>query len=169
MKHLKRYTIIGILFVFITGSLAHFLYEWSGNQRIVGYFTPINESIWEHMKLLFFPMLLYAAFVILRFRREYPCIAASLYFGIILGTLLIPTFYYAYTYFLGRDFFILDIAAFLLSIIIAFWSSYQLTLRCKLQHYCWLLRILVCVLFLCFVIFSDYPPNLEIFKDPTIS
>lgn len=168
MKQLKHYTIIGILFVLITGVLAHFLYQWSGNNRIVGYFTPINESIWEHMKLLFFPMLLYTVFIILKFREDYPCIATSLYFGIIAGTLLIPVFYYAYTYLLGKDFFVLDIVTFILSILIAFWSSYQLTLHCKLQDYCWLLRIFVCVLFLCFIIFTDYPPNLEIFKDPTI-
>ena len=146
MKQLKHYTIISILFVLITGVLAHFLYQWSGNNRIVSYFTPINESIWEHMKLLFFPMLLYAVFIILKFREDYPCIATSLYFGIIAGTLLIPVFYYAYTYLLGKDFFVLDIVTFILR----------------------LLRIFVCVLFLCFIIFTDYPPNLEIFKDPTI-
>ena len=41
MKHLKRYTIIGIIFVLITGTLAHFLYDWTGNNDIVGLFTPI--------------------------------------------------------------------------------------------------------------------------------
>lgn len=64
MKHLKRYTIIGIIFVLITGTFAHFLYDWTENNHIVGFFTPINESIWEHMKLLFFPMLIYSVFII---------------------------------------------------------------------------------------------------------
>ena len=49
MKLLKRYTMIGIVFVLITGSLAHFVYDWSGKNHIVGLFTPINESVWEHM------------------------------------------------------------------------------------------------------------------------
>ena len=51
MKQLKHYTIISILFVLITGVLAHFLYQWSGNNRIVSYFTPINKTNWENMKL----------------------------------------------------------------------------------------------------------------------
>ena len=45
MKHLKRYTIIGIFFVLTIGTLAHFLYDWAKNNHIVGLFTPINESI----------------------------------------------------------------------------------------------------------------------------
>ena len=168
MKQLKCFSIIGMIFVLITGSLAHFLYEWSGNNTIVGLFTPINESIWEHMKLLFFPMLLYAIFMNFHFRQNYPCITVSLYSGIITGTLLIPVFYYAYTYLLSKDSFVLDITIFILSIIIAFCSSYKLTLTCKLQNYCWLLCVLVWLLFVCFIIFSYYPPDLKIFKDPTI-
>ncbi len=142
MKYLKRYAIIGIFFVLITGTLAHFLYDWSGNNYIVGLFTPINESIWEHMKLLFF--------------------------GIIIGTLLIPIFFYAYTSILGKDTFILDIGTFILSIIIAFWLSYKLTLSCKLETYTLLLCGLICILFISFMIFTYNPPETRIFKDPTV-
>ena len=66
MKRLKCFTIAGIFFVLITGSLAHFLYGWSGNNHIVGLFTPVSESIWEHMKLIFFPMLIYTCIIFLK-------------------------------------------------------------------------------------------------------
>lgn len=168
MKHLKRYTIIGIIFVLITGTLAHFLYDWSRNNYIVGLFTPINESIWEHMKLLFFPMLIYSFFIILKFKKNYPCITSSLCFGIITGTLLIPIFFYAYTSILGKDFFILDIGTFILSIIIAFLLSYKLTLSCKLETYTLLLCGLVCIFFICFILFTYNPPETRIFEDPTV-
>lgn len=169
MKHLKRYTIIGIIFVLATGTLAHFLYNWTGNNRIVGLFTPVNESIWEHMKLLFFPMLLYSFIMILKFYHKYPCITSSLSFGILAGAFLIPLFYYVYTSILGRNFFLLDISIFVLSIIIAFWLSYKLTLSCKLESYNTLLIIMVCVLFVCFLVFTYHPPDSTIFQDPTIS
>lgn len=78
MKHLKHYTIIGIIFATIMGTLAHFLYDWSGKNRVVGLFTPVNESVWEHMKLLFFPMLLYTLLMIFKFRKQYPCISSAL-------------------------------------------------------------------------------------------
>lgn len=169
MKRLKRYTIIGIIFVLITGTLAHFLYDWTRSNHIVGLFTPINESVWEHMKLLFFPMLLYSLMIILKFRQKYSCITSALCFGILAGTLLIPLFYYAYTSILGRNIFILDIGSFILSIIIAFRLSYKLTLSCRLESYTSLLCIMMCILFVCFLMFTCYPPDLTIFQDPANS
>lgn len=169
MKQLKRYTIIGIIFVLITGTLAHFLYDWTGNNPIVGLLTPINESIWEHMKLLFFPMLLYSLIMILKFQPKYSCITSALCFGILVGAFLIPLFYYAYTSILSRNFFILDISIFILSIVIAFLLSYRLTLSCRLESYTLLLCIMVCILFVCFLVFTYHPPNATIFQDPTIT
>lgn len=169
MKYLKKYTIIGIIFVLITGTLAHFLYDWTGNNHIVGLFTSINESIWEHMKLLFFPMLLYSLIIIVKFHQEYSCITSALCFGIVIGSLLIPIFYYAYTSILGKDFFILDIGTFILSVIIAFWLSYRLTLSCRLKSYTSSLCTMVCILFVCFLVFTYQPPNAAIFQVPTNS
>lgn len=167
MKRLKCYTIIGIIFVIITGTLFHFLYNWTDKNFIVGLFTPVNESVWEHMKLLFFPMLLYSFVMILNLKTDYPCITSSLCFGILIGTLLIPTFFYAYTFVLGKNTLFFDILIFLLSVIIAFFIAYKLTLSCNLQPYTFLLCFLVGVLFICFVLFTFYPLNLKIFEDPT--
>lgn len=169
MKYLKHYTIIGIIFVIITGTFAHFLYDWTGNNPIVGLFTPINESIWEHMKLLFFPMLIYSLIMILKFHWKYPCITSALCFGILVGAFLIPLFYYTYTFILNKNVFILDIGTFIASIIIAFWLSYKLTLSCRLESYTSLLCIIVCLLFVCFLVFTYRPPNITIFQNPTIS
>lgn len=167
MKYLKRYTIIGIIFVLVIGTLSHFLYDWTGNNHIVGLFTPINESIWEHMKLLFFPMLLYSLIMILKFHPKYLCIAPALCFGILIGTFLIPLFYYTYTSILGNNVFILDISIFILSITIAFWISYKFTLSCHLESYTSLLYIMVCILLVCFLLFTYSHPNTIIFQEPT--
>ena len=166
MKPLKKYTIIGITFVLIAGSLAHFLYDWTGNNYIVGLFTPVNESIWEHMKLLFFPMLIYSLFIVFKFKKAYSCITSALSFGILIGTFLIQILFYAYTSVLGKDIFILDIGTFILSIIIAFWLSYKLTLSCRLESYTPLFCCLVCILFICLILFTYHPPDLKIFADP---
>ena len=56
MNRLKRYTLAGIFFVSVIGTLSHFLYQLSGNSFLVGLFAPVGESTWEHIKLLFFPM-----------------------------------------------------------------------------------------------------------------
>lgn len=168
MIELKYYYILGIFFVAILGTLLHFLYQWSGNHFFIGLFSPINESIWEHMKLLFFPMLLYSFLFIPKLKKNYPCIISSLCFGILIGTLLIPVLFYTYTSFTGNNIFFLDIATFILSIIIAFFISYRLTLSCKAEPYHFLLYGLIIILFLCFALFTYYPPNLPLFLDPTM-
>ncbi|MEY8522776.1 DUF6512 family protein [Lachnospiraceae bacterium 38-10] len=166
MKKIKRYTMIGILFVLLMGTLSHFVYDWTGNHAVIGLFTPVNESIWEHMKLLFFPMLLYAFFAVLRLKEDRPCIISSLCLGILTGTLLIPVLFYAYTGILGKDFFILDIGIFIVSTLTAFLLFYRLTLSCKAKPVTVMLCILVCILFVCFLIFTYHPPDLDLFANP---
>lgn len=159
----------GMFFVLLTGSAAHFLYEWSGKNGVVGLFTPINESVWEHMKLLFFPMLLYAVPVILHCRGNYPSVVSSFCSGILFGTLLIPVLFYAYTSVLGRNILFLDIGIFILSIAAAFRIACRLTLSGRLEPYTPLLLIGVCTLFVCFIVFTYCPPDLKLFEDPAQS
>ncbi len=93
-------TIFIIIFVFLVvlGSAWHFFYEWSGNNRVVGYFAPVNESFWEHLKLIIFPLLLF--FIVLYFAtfwqlRNWP-------FGLFVSTLaaiiFMIIFFYLYTW-----------------------------------------------------------------------
>lgn len=167
MKQLKRYTVIGIFFVLILGTLSHFLYDWSGGNKIVGLFTPVSESVWEHMKMVFFPMLIYSVFMVFQCRQAYPCITFALCCGILVGTLLVPVLYYAYTFLLGRDSFILDIGTFILSVLLAFLLAYRLTLSCCPPVCKFLSCCLVCLLFVCFLAFTYHAPDVPIFEDPT--
>lgn len=163
MNKLKCYTIWGIIFVLIIGTLMHFTYEWSGSNPIVGLFSPVNESIWEHMKLVFFPTFLYSLFMNKQLRNEYPCVASSLCFGILLGTLLIPIIFYTYTGILGYNLLILDIGTFAISVIISFFAIYKFTLSCYLEEAAIILSIIVFAFMLCFIVFTYAPPQVGIF------
>ena len=164
MKQLKLWFAIGAFFVLITGTLSHFLYGWTGKNAFIGFFTPVNESVWEHMKLLFFPMLLFALAMGWKWKGEFPCIASALSFGILAGTVFIPAFFYGYTAILGKDIFFSALAGFFLSIAVAFWAAYRLTLSCRLQKHTLLLCGAVGVLFLCFLVFTYHPPEFAIFR-----
>ena len=48
MKNFFRFLVTCAL-----GVLFHFVYDWTGENAVVGLFTPINESTWERLKLLF--------------------------------------------------------------------------------------------------------------------
>lgn len=56
----SQWQMAGFVFTSIMGTLLHFLYDISGESLLVAPFSAINESIWEHMKLLYFPMLAFA-------------------------------------------------------------------------------------------------------------
>lgn len=169
MKQLKRYALIGIFFVIIAGFPAHFLYEWTGKNRLAGLFTPVNESVWEHMKLLFFPMLLYTIPAVRKLKENYPCAAPSFCFGILAGTALIPILFYAYTSLLGKSILPLDIGIFAVSSLIAFYAAYRLTLSCKLESQTTFLCISVTLLALCFLLFTYHPPDIFLFAKTPVT
>ena len=113
---------IGFFFVSILGSLSHFFYEWSHENRLVALFCPVNESTWEHMKLLFFPMLLYTIFITYYFPNNNAILTAML-FGNLFGTISIPVFFYTYSGILGYHITFIDIAIFYISVFYAFYKT----------------------------------------------
>ena len=72
-KFYKRYIVTGFLFVGILGTLFHFVYDWCRQARLIGLFVPVNESTWEHMKLLFIPMLIYIAICFQYVKKKAGC------------------------------------------------------------------------------------------------
>ena len=43
--------VIAIIFISVIGTLLHFMYEWSGHNKVVSLFAAVNESTWEHIKI----------------------------------------------------------------------------------------------------------------------
>ena len=84
----------------VLGTLGHFAYDWSGKSLPVGAFCAVNESTWEHMKLLFFPVLLFTA-VQLCLRWESGLLAARAV-STTAGLVAIPALFYTYSGVLGR-------------------------------------------------------------------
>ena len=109
---IRNYQIFSIIFTFILGSLLHFTYDLSGRNTIVGLFSSVNESTWEHLKLIFFPMLIVLVigfFCLKQKPNNYLCAKT---FGILTAMIFTVIFFYTYTGVLGRNFAIIDISTF---------------------------------------------------------
>lgn len=159
------FTLIGIIFVSALGCLFHFCYEWSGNNKLAALFCPVNESTWEHMKLLFFPMLLYS-FYMAKKLSDYPAAFSALLAGIFWGTLMIPILFYSYSGILGYNVMILDITTFFISVIAAFIIAGKKIAKKGANRYqnVWIgTTILFCILFF---VFTFYPPDIGLFANP---
>lgn len=52
----KKWILTGIPILFLTGSLLHFAYELSGKNILIALIAPVNESVWEHSKMVLWPV-----------------------------------------------------------------------------------------------------------------
>lgn len=164
---LKKYFFLGFFIVAVTGTLSHFLYEWSGRNLWVGLFCPVNESTWEHIKLLFFPSLLYILFLKLRLGNACPNLTSSLFFGILIGCLSIPVLFYTYSEILGTHVFFLDILVYLASVTILFTVAWNVLSKEWIRQCERILFILIAIIFTAFLVFSYLPLPIGLFTDPS--
>lgn len=160
----KLIWLAGFLWVSIIGTLLHFTYEWSNNNPFVGLFSAVNESIWEHMKLLFFPAAIFALILYPFVRKNYPAFLTCCAFASVISMVLQTAAYYTYSGIIGKDlpavniilFYICAAAYCILSCI--FLKKYQK------EGSLWGLAIF-CGIAVCFFYFTKNPPELGIFAD----
>ena len=165
-RTINLWQLMGFAVTSFLGTILHFLYEWLGEATWISPFSGVNESTWEHMKLLFWPMLLFAVVQSAFFcdQEGFWCIKLR---GILLGLVLIPVIFYTYNGSIGKSPDWLNIAIFFVTAAIAYLYETQLFKREKLHCRSKKGAILaLCVIALLFFLFTFFPPTLGIFLDP---
>ena len=156
----------GFASVSLLGTVLHFLYDWLDEAVWIAPFSGVNESTWEHMKLLFWPMLIFAVVQSFFFRGydEFWCVKVR---GILLGIALIPILFYTYNGVIGSSPDWINIAIFFISAAVAFiYESVKLwagNIPCKRPKAAVALLVFIALLF---VLFTFRTPEIGIFKDP---
>ena len=157
---------IGFAFTTLAGTLLHFLYDWTGENVLVAPFSGINELTWEHMKLLFWPLFLFALVQRLFFRdqKNYWCVKLA---EILLGLVLIPVLFYTYNGVFGKSPDWINIAIFYIAAAAAFlleWRQFQRD-RPPCPHQKLAVAVL-CLIGSLFVVFTFVTPEIPLFQDP---
>lgn len=167
-KLLKIELIVTILEL-ILGTLLHFIYEWSGNNVIISSFSAVNESVWEHLKLVFYPMLILGVIEYYFVKNIANNYIEAKAIGIFTAISFIVISFFTYTGIIGTNFFIIDILIFIISIILGEWTSYKLmkrknesTIQTKI-----LAGGILIFLLSCFIIFTYVTPQVNLFRDFT--
>lgn len=164
-KNANKFIISGIIFTIILGTLFHFIYEWSGNNPIVGLFSPVNESVWEHLKLLFYPASIWFFIGYFKHGKHNSNYFFSALIGLISGLIVIPVLFYLYTAIAGTDILVIDISIFILSIIITFliFGYFQ---RNYNFHFLSTKAVIILweLIFVLFVFFTILPPDIPLFQ-----
>ena len=167
---MKQWSILwqaaGFAAVTFGGTILHFLYDWTGGSILAAPFSGVNESTWEHMKLLFWPLFLFALIQRLFFKdqKKYWCVKLT---QILLGLVLIPVLFYTYNGVFGKSPDWINIAIFYISALLVFlfeWLAFKKDwLQCK---YSQLAFAVICLIGVLFVIFTFATPQIPLFQDP---
>ncbi len=157
---------MGLLWTLAAGNLLHFVYDWTGQSVAAGLFSAVNESTWEHMKLLAVPWILFSLAEYIAVRSG--GIAAPRAAGLLVGLAAIPLLFYGYQGIVGRDSMIVDILIFQVAVLLGFWVSWTLQRRRQLSGAGWTVLGLLMLLgvWALFLLFTFRAPDLPLFIDP---
>jgi hypothetical protein len=165
-KSTLKWELLGIVFIVIIGGALHFVFDLSGGWPPLALIAAVNESVWEHLKLGFWPALVY-------FLIEYRYIkksSSNFLFAKAIGILLIPVaitvLFYAYTAFI-EDMLAADLTIFVAAVVIGQLTSYKvLTLSPFPSWVNNLGMVFLVLLAIAFGTLTYYAPQLPIFRDP---
>lgn len=156
----------GILFIFSVGTLLHFTYDALGKWKPVGLIAPVNESVWEHLKMGFWPTLIYGIieFFYLPYSIHHMALAKASAILMILGCLIL--FHYGYKFFLKRHVVLLDILFFLLAITLGQGGSWYVLSHAHFSQTLYLMAWWILLITTAsFLYFTFHPPKFKLFKD----
>lgn len=158
---LKKSKIIGAIVIFILCFLFHFLYEWWPN-TITKVLFPINESIWEHMKLLFIPFVIYTIFEYFFINKKQNNIGLQLFLVPIIGILFYLIIYLPLYNIIGENMFV-SIILLSITIILEQFISYKLALKAEVKHSKKIGLVGLIIVFITFIYLTYNPLDFYIF------
>ena len=163
-KNLLLWQFGGLTFATALGTILHFLYDWTG-ATLVTPISAVNESTWEHMKILFFPMFIFAYFQSFFF-KDYKGFWWVKLIGTLVGVCAIPILFYTFSGAFGESPDWLNITFFFLAAGLGYFVEGLLFKKDFSLSLPVIPVLLLLASALLFAVLSYSPPLLPIFRDP---
>ena len=168
MKYsLKTIEIISLIAACILGPIFHSMYSWSGENPVAGLFFPVNESTWEHLKIIFFPVLVVSIWEYFILRERYKNFICVKFLSVLVGMAATIVMFYTYQGVYGKNSDVMNILIYFVSVGAAYFFSYRMLSRQKLSdasdrsyYFAFVTMTLL------FVTFSVFPPHFGLFAPP---
>jgi hypothetical protein len=161
-----KWELIGIAVISILGSAFHFLFELSGEWPPVGAIAAVNESVFEHLKLTFWPTLLYAAATYRIIRKDSRNFLIAKTAAVYIMPLTIIVLFYGYTTLTGIESVIIDILIFIIAVAVGQLIGYLILTARQLPMWLkWSSLVLLVGLAFIYGVFTFYPPHIPFFMD----
>ena len=166
----KKNIICMCILTIILGFFLHFAYDKSNQNNFVGLFLPLNESVWEHLKLLFIPFTLFNLFFYFLTHKKFSNMLLTIFLGNILGMLVIVISYYLSKLFIKSEVTFLNIFIYILGVCMAYYTLYlgMYNIRFVKETKCSTIlgTFSLVLLFTLFIISSYLPIRCTLTKDP---
>ena len=166
-RSILKWELIGIAAISLFGALLHFAFDWSGGWSPVGVIAAVNESVFEHLKLTYWPALLYAAIENRLLGKSVNNFVIAKTAGLYVMPLAIMAIFYSYTSITGGENLIADITVFVEAIVLGQLTSYKILTMAQLASRLQKLALAgLIALGTIYAVFTFYPPHTPIFMDP---
>lgn len=160
---------ISFIIISIVGTLSHFLYDITNHNKIVGLFTAVNESTWEHIKIALTPTIIWSLVDGYIYGLNPNYFLAKLV-SLLVIIVLMPFLYYGFKYLFKRDIALINILIFYIVIIASQFSFYYFLNINPINFY---IQYISCIgtyiVFACYMVFTLMPIKNFLFKDPITS
>jgi hypothetical protein len=161
-----RWEIAGAVFIVIAGSALHFAFGWTSRWWPIAAFAAVNESIWEHLKLAFWPGLVWASATYRAVGLSWSENLSIKGITLLLTACLIVGIFVCYSSILGRNILVLDIGTFVLAVFIGQFASALLIIRkVRRRELVRLGLTLLLTQLAAYSLFTFYPPDFWLFVD----
>ncbi|MEM9952893.1 MAG: DUF6512 family protein [Chloroflexota bacterium] len=163
-RKLLLWEIGSFIFIGLFGAGLHFVFELSEFWSPIGWFGAVNESTWEHLKLVFWPAVIFSLIEYTYVRdsvRNY--LFAKAVSTVVMMAIIVAT-WYIYTPITGNiNWF--NIAIFYVAVFIGQIISYRLlTAEAYPQSFAYSSLAVFVVLCIAFVVFTYFPPRFSLFE-----
>lgn len=166
-NRILKWELGSFLFIGLVGAALHFTYELSDfSSNVVAYFSAVNESTWEHLKMVFFPGLVFALIEYTYVRDEVNNYLIAKTVSLFIMPLVITVGWYIYAPAVGRSIFPLDLLLFYIAVFAGQVASYKLLTRPPLgKTYGRISLAALLIMFFAFSTFTFYPPRIFLFEN----
>ncbi|OJU11289.1 MAG: hypothetical protein BGN88_15020 [Clostridiales bacterium 43-6] len=165
-KRLFKWDIIFYFLAIPLMFLQHFLYDITGKADLAAIIGAANESIWEHMKIIFLPFLLASVCIYFIVKPDLKRFLVATTGGLITVIVSMITLYYTYTGIIGHHILLVDILLSFIVLFLAFFVSYRLYTKWeKAERFFLMFAVLFLLLLAIYVLFTLFAPQLPLFLD----
>lgn len=164
----EKWILAGAPIIFLVGSLFHFLFEWSGKNKLVAMFAAVNESVWEHIKMIPVTLVLFWCVMYLILGKKFGVDKNKWFTGglvsLLVSIITMPMLFYFYRGALGIELLWVDILIFFLSVL--FGQLLGLHFYRHSKGINWIVALLLMILvILFFAVVTFFPIEIPMFKD----